>query len=282
LLGRAAGVLESLEKLEQTLAAGVPEGVTFLLSAFNVDKRRSFYKSLAKLSDVRVFDKVDSTRAGWEEEATRVIEERAGAHGLRFAPDALELLALLTGGDTRQVENEMEKVDIYLGTARRDVTVDDVRMLVPLSRAGVIFELGNALARRDPRRCLSLIDQLLEQGESAIGILLVAIVPTVRNLLLVKDLSTRYRLPPPRQAIHFKATLNRLSETALEHLPRKKDGTINTYPLGIAAMHAGAYELDELKRLLDQCLQANVRLVTSQLEPRIILGELVARLADKN
>jgi hypothetical protein len=47
-------------------------------------------------------------------------------------------------------------------------------------------------------------------------------------------------------------------------------------------MHAGAYELDELKRLLDQCLQANVRLVTSQLEPRIILGELVARLADKN
>jgi len=61
------------------------------------------------------------------------------------------------------------------------VNVDLVRELVPLTRAGVIFRLSNALAERDLERALELVRQLLDQGESAIGILLAAILPTVRN-----------------------------------------------------------------------------------------------------
>ena len=57
-----------------------------------------------------------------------------------------------------------------------------MRTLVPLTRAGVIFELGNALAAREVNSCFTLTEQLLKQGESAVGILLVAIVPTVRSL----------------------------------------------------------------------------------------------------
>ena len=52
---------------------------------------------------------------------------------------------LLTGGDTRQIDNELEKIDTFLGKDR-GVHVELVRELVPLSRAGVIFELGNALS----------------------------------------------------------------------------------------------------------------------------------------
>ena len=48
-LGRAAAVTEALEKLAETLAGGLPESTRFLLSAIDVDKRRSFYKGLAKL-----------------------------------------------------------------------------------------------------------------------------------------------------------------------------------------------------------------------------------------
>ena len=78
---------------------------------------------------------------------------------------------LLTGGDTRQIENELEKIDLYLGS-ERSVTTEEVRQLVPLSRAGVIFELGNALAACDLDRALALVRGLLDQGETAIGILL--------------------------------------------------------------------------------------------------------------
>ena len=82
---------------------------------------------------------------------------------------------LLTGGDTRQIDNELEKIDLYCG-AERTVSVEEVRELVPLSRAGVIFELGNALAACDLERALMLVKRLLDQGETAIGILLVAVV----------------------------------------------------------------------------------------------------------
>lgn len=281
-IGRAAPVLEALEKLTGTLSAGLPGDVKFLLSATEIDKRRSFYKSLGKLAKIEVFDKLDTSRSGWEEEAMRLTSERADGMGLHFSADALELFALLTGGESRQIDNELEKIDLYLGKERRKVTAGEVRLLVPLSKAGVIFELGNALAQRDVGLGLELADRLLEQGETAMGILLVAIVPTVRNLLVVKDLMLRHRLSKPQMPFHFTATLNRLPENAIAHLPRKKDGSINGYALGIAACHAHRFQLDELRGLLESCLEANVRLVTSQLEQQVTLGELVAKFATKN
>jgi DNA polymerase-3 subunit delta len=134
------------------------------------------------------------------------------------------LFVLLTGGDTRQITNELEKIDLYLG-ADRTVTVEQVRTLVPLSRAGVIFELGNALAASDLNRALKLVRGLLDQGESAIGILLVAIVPTIRNLLLARDLMQRHRLARPAAPFSFISALNRLPESATEHCPARKTST---------------------------------------------------------
>jgi DNA polymerase-3 subunit delta len=280
-LGRSNAVQDALERLQETLAEGLPDGVKFLLSAIEPDKRRTFYKALGKLGEVEVFDKVDSTRSGWEEAAGSLIEGRAVARGLRLGPEAVELLAMLTGGDSRQVDNELEKIDLYLGAARREATVDDVRTLVPLTRAGVVFELGNALAARETSRCFALAEQLLKQGESAVGILLVAIVPTIRSLLLVKDLMQRHRLRPPQAPWFFNSTLNGLPSEATEHLPRKKDGTINAYALGLAAVHAKRFEIDELRALLDACLAANVRLVTTGLDERVVLAELIGRVAKR-
>jgi DNA polymerase-3 subunit delta len=197
---------------------------------------------------------------------------------LRLSADALELFTLLTGGERRLIENELEKIDLYLGAARREVNAEDVRLLVPLSREGIVFELGNALAERDLNRALSLLDQLLFQGETAIGILLVALIPTVRNLLVVKDLMTRHRLQRPAQPFFFGKTLERLPAEATWHLPRKKDGTVNAYSLGIAASHAHRYTLPELCVALEACLAANIQLVTSGLEPEVALGQLLVKI----
>ncbi len=276
--GRSPTVIEALEKLAATLTAGLPDGIRFLLSALEVDKRRSFYKTLQKLGKVAVFDKIDTSKSGWEEDAAALARRTADDRALRFDGEALELFALFTGGDRRIVENEIEKLDLYLGRARREITADDVRLLVPLSRAGIIFELGNALAARQLRRCLALLDQLLFQGESAIGILLVAIIPTVRNLLIAKDLIVRHKLGRPAQPFTFGKSLERLGAEAVAHLPRKKDGTVNFFSLGIAAVQAHRYTAAELRTSLEACLDANVRLVTSGLEPKVVLSQLIAKV----
>ena len=303
---RSSAVQSALEELSELLDRGVGSEVTFLISATDVDKRRGFYKTLVKRAEVQVFDRLDSGRAGWEEEAGEIVRRHAKKRKLQFDDDALDLFVLLTGGDTRQIENELEKIDTYCSTdfqpvgqagvpsakskavdktpdhtpktATPRVTVDLVRELVPLSRAGIIFELSNALAVRDLELALTLVRRLLDQGESAIGILLAAIVPTIRNLLLAKDLMEGHRLQRPHSPFQFISAINRLAPKATEHLPRKKDGSINAYGLGIAAQRAGAFETTQLIEAMEACLEANIKLVTTQLDHELILTEVVVKL----
>lgn len=277
-LGRSQAVIEALEKLAATLSGGLPESTRFLLSAVGVDKRRSFYKTLTKLAKVEVFDKVDAGKAGWEEEAAELVDAIAREHGLSLTGEAGELLVLLTGGERRVIQNELVKLDLYLGPERRKVGIEDVRLLVPLSRAGIVFEIGNAIAERDLSRALGLLDQLLFQGETPIGIMYAAIIPTVRNLLVVKDLMTRHRLSKPAQPFFFGKTLERLPAEAVAHLPRKKDGGINAFALGLAATHAHRYEVGELRMALETCLEANVQLVSSSLNAEVALSQLLVKI----
>jgi DNA polymerase III subunit delta len=276
-IGRSATAQGALEELSSALDAGLPDGVTFLLSATEVDKRRSFYKSLQKRAELQLLDRLDASRSGWEEEASEIVRRKAKSRSLAFEEEALDLFVLLTGGDTRQIDNELEKLDLYVGADRR-VRADEVRTLVPLSRAGVIFELGNALAACDLDRALALVRGLLDQGESAIGILLVAILPTIRNLLLAKDLMERHRIPRPSAPFSFVSAVNRLPAEATQHLPRKKDGSLNAYALGIAAMSAHRFQTEQLVTGLEACLEANVQIVSSQLDHELILTEIVVKL----
>jgi DNA polymerase-3 subunit delta len=274
---RSAAVQSALEELSEVLERGVTPDVSFLISATDVDKRRAFYKALVKCAEVQVFDRIDSGRAGWEEEATEIVRSHANKKKLQFNELALDLFVLLTGGDTRQIDNELEKIDTFLGK-NRTVDIDVVRELVPLSRGGVIFELSNALAARDLELALTLVRRLLEHGESAIGILLAAIVPTIRNLLLTKDLMERHRLQRPHSPFQFISAINRLPAKATDHLPRKKDGSINAYGLGVAAQQAHRFRIDELTEGMRACLDANVKLVTTQLDQELILTEVVVKL----
>jgi DNA polymerase-3 subunit delta len=304
---RSAAVQSALEELSTLINTGFGPGVTLLISATEVDKRRSFYKALVKRAELQVFDRLDSARAGWEEEATEIVHQRSRKRKLQFDDDALDLFVLLTGGDTRQIDNELEKLDTYCSTGFQPVrqagtwvaesqpagkmpvgpaaglavpriTVELVRELVPLSRAGVIFELSNALATRDLELALTLVRRLLEQGESATGILLAAIVPTIRNLLLAKDLMEQHGIPRPHSPFQFIAAMNRLPTKATDHLPRKKDGSINAYGLAITAQHANQFETDQLIDAMRACLDANVNLVTTQLDHELILTEVVVKL----
>ncbi|HEX3818116.1 MAG TPA: DNA polymerase III subunit delta [Chthoniobacterales bacterium] len=278
-LGRAANVLDALENLAVALETDFgSEQVKFLLSAPEVDKRRSFYKTLGKRAELQVFDKLDASRSGWEEQATDLVQSLGRRRQLRFDDEAIDLFVLLTGGDTRVIENELEKIDLYLGEKERRVTLENVRTLVPISRGGVIFELGNALAGRHLQRALTLVRRLLDQGESAVGILLVAIIPTVRNLLLAKDLMQRHRLPRPSAPFSFISTLNRLPNESTAHLPRKKDGSVNGYALGLAAMHAHRFEVPQLIVGLEACLTANLQIVSTQLDHELVLNQVVVKL----
>jgi DNA polymerase-3 subunit delta len=194
--------------------------------------------------------------------------------GITFESGALELLVQMAGDDTRQMENELEKIDLYLGERRR-AGLNTVRSLVSMSRAGVIWEIGNAIGMRDLKRALELLGTLVYQGQNPIGILLAAIVPKVRSLLLVKDLVSKHKLSTGSYSA-FTHSLDGLPSSVTAHLPRKKDGTgFNAFPLFLAIGESTRFTLEELNEAFKACLEANSKLVTTQLDTKLVLERLL-------
>ncbi|HXM02091.1 MAG TPA: hypothetical protein VN939_05780, partial [Chthoniobacterales bacterium] len=145
-VGRSAQVQTALEQLKELLSDGLPSDVIVLLSAIDVDKRRSFYKAISKLGRFEQFDRIDTSKSGWEEAVEGLAQHIAGQRGLKFRPEALEAFARLAGADSRQIENELEKIDLFLSSdapanspARetREISLEVVRRLVAKTATGV-------------------------------------------------------------------------------------------------------------------------------------------------
>jgi DNA polymerase-3 subunit delta len=278
IIGRSESVITSLERLLGLLEAEVDPSVKILISAISPDKRRTFYKKISGLAATEVFDRIEDSKGGAEALIDFVIAEFKQLN-VRCAEENAILLIELAGADSRLLLSEIEKLSLYLGD-RPEVTARDIRDMVALSREGVVFELGNAVAERDIARAVELVDRLLAQGESAIGIMRATLSPTIRNLLIAKDLIERHRIPPPKTPQQFLGVLNRLSAEETSHLPRKKDGTgINAYPIALAAINASKFKMDKLLDALDACFNADTTLITTQTDPRVVLTGLIAKLA---
>ena len=126
---------------------------------------------------------------------------------------------------------------------------------------------------------LTLVRRLLDQGESAIGILLVAILPTVRNLLLAKDLMERNRMNRPHQPFQFISALNRLPESATQHLPEKERWCHQRLRARASPRRTLTASTPRvLIEGMEACLQANVRLISTQLEHELVLTEVVVKV----
>ena len=276
--GKAETTLSALEELSALLVAGVPPDVQFVVSAGEVDKRRSFFLGLKKAASLEVFDLIDTGKAGWEELVADLIQRRAEESGLRFKGDSLELFTMMAGEDTRQIDNELEKLDLYVGDTRT-VTEEDVRAIVSQTKGSVVFELGNAIGQKQLPLALALVDRLIEEDENAVGILLAAVVPKVRNLVAAKQIEERHRIKPGHSYGSYAAALDKLPAKETARLPKKKDGSgLNVFPLWLAAKEAINFTGAELRVALEECLIANRRLVTSSLDPVIVLNQLLFRI----
>jgi DNA polymerase-3 subunit delta len=208
------------------------------------------------------------------------VTERCRERGVKIDARAAEVLAGRIGANSGQLQSEIEKLS-SAGGQGQVVTEKLVRDLVPLTRAGGIFDLSDAINKRNLPLCLDTLAQLRRQGENAVGILLAAIVPTVRNLLVAKDLMERHKMRPPAQPQFFASDLKRLRTEETSHLPRKKDGTLNSYGIGLAAVNAARFDRDHLVSAFLACRDANQKLLSGHGSEDTLLTQLLVRIVAK-
>jgi DNA polymerase-3 subunit delta len=279
--GRSEAVQDALEKLLKVLEEGLPEGITLLISAPEPDKRKSFYKTLSSIASTTLCDKPDFGFGATEDDLIDWVIDRCRDRGVRMENQAAVVLTTRVGTNTGQLDAELAKLTTAAGEGEV-ITESLVRDLVPLTRAGGIFDLSDAINKRNLPLCLDTLAQLRRQGENAIGILLAAIVPTVRNLLIAKDLMDRHKMRPPAQPQFFASDLKRLRSEETSHLPRKKDGTLNSYGIGLAAVNAARFDRDHLASAFLACRDANQKLLSGQSSDDTIITQLLVRLVAKN
>ena len=97
------------------------------------------------------------------------ISARARLHGVRLDPEAVATLASAVGSDTERIEQEIKKLGAYAGNAT--VSAGDVRTLVSGAIEADVFELTQAVVRKDARTAVAMLERLLADGNAVQQIL---------------------------------------------------------------------------------------------------------------
>ena len=273
---RSEAVQAALENLVAALG-NLPAETLFVLSASEMDKRRSFFKKLGQIAEMKESSRIDISKPGWESEVASLTLRLAQPLGIRFDNAALDLFVQRVNENSRQISNELAKLDVYLGEERRTVTEQDVELMVAISRRGVIFEISRAIERADSRMALRLVNEQLAQGEQGVTIMRAAIVPIVRNRYCARLLLDTYKLPMSNYRA-FESAAKALPSEGRKLLPTKKDGNLNCFGLFQAARSISRLSLAKARQHLYACARADRQLVSTQLDVQDVLHKLIILL----
>lgn len=137
---------------------------TFVLVAESLDKRKRAFK---RISDAGV---VVELKRPYENQLGSWIDYLGYRLGLSVSPEAIHLLKQFIGTNLTELHNELVKLRDFLG-GRDRVDAADVLQVVSQTRVDRIFDLTDAIGRRDKVHALHSLANLLEHGQSEVGVL---------------------------------------------------------------------------------------------------------------
>jgi DNA polymerase-3 subunit delta len=98
------------------------------------------------------------------------VQRSSTAYGKQLLSAAAQLLVELVGPEMGQLDQELAKLAVYAGDAKR-IAAAEVDALVGRSRTETVWKIFDAVGSGQPGRALTILDQMLEQGEEPLAIL---------------------------------------------------------------------------------------------------------------
>lgn len=151
-----------------------PQPSTILVVSYKekkVDGRSKLAKVLKEKGELLTTKKLyDNQLPDW---AMGVIRQK----GFTITQKALLLLVDHIGNDLNRISNEIDKLSVNI-VNRKEITEDDIESYVGISKEYNVFELQNALARKDLSGCIRII-QYFDSNPKAAPIQLV--LPALYN-----------------------------------------------------------------------------------------------------
>jgi DNA polymerase-3 subunit delta len=163
---KEAQQMKDVEKLESYVEN--PLLSTILVVSYKgktLDGRQKFSKLIKKKGEVFLSKKIyDNQLPAWTNSYLQ-------SNGFQIKPKALHLLVDHIGNDLSRIVNEIEKLSLNLGK-EKNISEDDIEKYIGISKEYNIFELQNALSKKNASKAIRII-QYLEANPKAIPIQLI-------------------------------------------------------------------------------------------------------------
>jgi DNA polymerase-3 subunit delta len=277
----AQAVTESLAELAQELKDFSWDNVRLLISAGKVDRRKVFYKTLDKIGSVESFAGWSVDDRDWAAQAENWVGKAIRARQKQISEEALSEMVSRVGPSARQLDNEAEKLALFVG-GRKQIELEDVEAICVRNKNARAFALGDALGDRNLPTLLQRLDEelwevKLDPQKSEIG-LLYGLIAKVRAMLLLKEMVREGWIKPDVDYGRFKAQLERVPADKLPADKRFNPLALNPYVLYKALPQIRRYSPEELVRAMELLLQCNRRLVGSGLDESLVMQQTLVQI----
>jgi DNA polymerase-3 subunit delta len=148
---KEAQQMRDIEKLESYIDN--PLASTIFVVSFKekkVDGRSKLAKTLKSKGEML------STKKMYDSQLPEWVNQMVASHQLTITPKALHLLVDHIGNDLSRLQNEVEKLAVNLA-GRQNITEDDIEKYIGVSKDFNVFELQDALGKRDLAKTIRII-----------------------------------------------------------------------------------------------------------------------------
>jgi len=180
--------------------------------------------------------------------------------GIKAEEGVFEKLIEFVGNDLWRMSNEIKKLANYKKSISEKIEKKDIELLVKSRTETDIFRTIEALAKKEKKKALGLIEEHLEKGDSPLY-LLSMINYQFRNLLLLKS---RYQ---EGESIGF---------SRISTLAKQLDMPFFVVKKSISLM--GNFSFEELKKAYQKIFQADFNIKTGKVLPEEGIKMLVIEL----
>jgi DNA polymerase-3 subunit delta len=144
-----------------------------------LDKRRALAKKIEKMGGVLFESKklYESNIPGW-------IQTYLSGKGYAITPKATQMLTDFLGTDLHKVRNELDKLIIALPKQRK-IDDADVERNIGISKDFNVFELQNALGRRDAVKAMQIVQHFAESKDNPLFLTAISLYGYFTKILKV-------------------------------------------------------------------------------------------------
>ncbi len=222
-----------------------PDTTYFVLVEREIDKRSKLYKTCQSNGTVAAFEEVDpDTLIKW-------VAKLLSDNGKKITARDCSFLIDMTGTDMVNVKSEVDKLIDYCAD-KEVVTKEDISQIVTRQISDHIFDMIAAIGNKNQTKALELYYDLLSLKESPFKIL--SLLGRQYGIMLqVKELILN-RCSVPQMAEKIK---------------------LNPYVVKKYVEQASNYELKEIKRALNACVEADEAIKSGRMKDQIAVELLI-------